>query len=125
MEHKITIDENVMLIRINQLYHDKMTPEELYEATRGVWRVGLRRNKVDYAFIVSKGMVKEAYKINAWLKAGSLQYHTRPRSDIEVEGRWEFDGVLAEDAIRKKYINKSVKDYLPHGAANPITYINC
>ena len=38
-------DENVMLIRINKLYHNDMTPHELYETTRGYWRVNLVQAK--------------------------------------------------------------------------------
>ena len=125
MNNKVKIHEKAILIRINKLYHDSMTAEEMYEATRGVWRVGPRKDEADYAFTVYKGEVKEVYKINSWLPAGTLLYSTRPRTDIELESRWEFDGSLAEDAIRKKYISKSVKEYLPRGAANPITYINC
>jgi hypothetical protein len=119
------IDEKVILVRINKLYHESMTPEEMYEATRGVWKVSDRRYKADYAFTVFQGEIKEVYKINSWLPAGTSSYATRPRSDVDVEGRWEFDGELAEEDVRKKYIGKSVKEYLPRGLANPIVYINC
>ena len=125
MNNEITIPEKTILIRISKLYHDSMTAEEIYEATRGVWKIGERRNEADYVFTVANGEIKEIFKIKSWLPAGSQKYNTRPNSDIEIEGRWEFNGNIAEDLIRKKYIGKSVKQYLPHGAANPITYINC
>ena len=32
------ITENVVIIKINQLYRIDMTPLELYETTRGIWR---------------------------------------------------------------------------------------
>ena len=32
----------VLLIRINKLFRHNMTPLELYEATRGIWRLGKR-----------------------------------------------------------------------------------
>lgn len=124
MTTEANIEEKVILVRINRLYHDFMVPEELYEATRGVWRVGDRRSKADFAFAVYQGEIKEIYRIDSWLPAGTLSYETRRRSDVEVKGRWEFQGSVANNGIRNKYIGKSVKSYLPFGASNPIVYIN-
>jgi hypothetical protein len=126
---KIKITENVILIRINRLYHENITEEELYEATRGIWRVGIRRENADYAFSVYRGEVKETFVIKSWFPACTLHYKTRNMQDaitkVKKEGRWEFMGELAEDNIRNKYIGKSVKHYLPFGSSNPIFYINC
>jgi hypothetical protein len=36
----------------------------------------------------------------------------------------EFVGVIAEAAIRKRYINKYVGHLFPQGAQNPIAYLN-
>jgi len=79
-----TIDEKVILIRINRLYSNGMSACELYEATRGVWR--LRKNRVEkvtYAFAVFKGIVKEVYKIQKWHKAGTLEYKTRDYEEFK------------------------------------------
>ena len=125
MQNEILIEEKSILIRISKLYRESMTEEELYEATRGVWKVGTRRDEAEYAISVFRGEIKEVYKIDSWLPAGSFRYNTRPRSDVDVAGRWEFVGSLAEDEIRYSYIGKTVKNYLPHGSANPVVYINC
>ena len=126
---EIKITENVLLIRINQLYQEHMTEEELYEATRGIWKVGIRRERADYVFSVYKGLVEEVYEIKSWFPACTLPYKTRNMQDaiskVTVEGRWEFEGEIAKDHIRKKYNGKSVKHYLPYGASNPAIYINC
>ena len=119
-----------MLIRINRLYHDFMSSEEMYEATRGIWRVGERRYKADYAFTVFKGIVKEVYKINQWYPALTTKYRSRKFleeiKNIDSSNRWEFEGDIAEDYIREKYLEKSVIRYLPSfGGANPIIYVNC
>ena len=125
MNNEIEIKEKAVLIRISKLYRESMTAEEIYEATRGVWKVGPRRDGADYAISIANGEIKEIYKIASWLQAGTLRYQTRPKVDIEVEGRWEFQGTLAGDTMRKQYLGKSVKHYLPRGASNPITYVNC
>ena len=40
--------------------------------------------------------------------------------DVNVPGRWEFTGVVADPMIRDKYVGKSVKKYLVLNSQNPI-----
>lgn len=120
----VVIAEPAILIRINQLYRYDMPAEELYEATRGVWKLGQRRQKAQYAMAVYRGVVREVYKINEWHRAGSTPYKTRPSEDVKVTGRWEFTG--EEDAVLGlKYIDKSVGKYFLSNTQSPITYVNC
>lgn len=118
------ITEPVLLIRINQMYSPGMSTQALYEATRGVWVIGERREKVQYAFAVADGVVREIYEIHTWHPAASTPYTTRPLHDVSHKGRWEFVGELAPEAIREKYVDCSVADYFSRGAANPIMYVN-
>ena len=122
---RVDIDEPVVLIRISQLFNSSMTEEELYEATRGVWKMGNRRENAKYAFSVAEGTIQEVYEIESWLPAGTLKYKTRPRHDIDIDGRWEFAGKSAGSDLRSKYVGKSIKHYFLQGASNPITYVNC
>ena len=119
------IDEPVLLIRINRLYRYGMTEEELYEATRGVWKLGERRSQVKYAFAVYKGIVREVYKVDKWFDAGTTKYKTRPQEDVQVSGRYEFTKLVVEEEIRAKYIDKSVAEMFPDNSQNPIMYVNC
>lgn len=121
---KANIREPAILIRINDLYRPEMTPVELYDATRSAWKVGDQRQKVKYAFAVYEGVVREVYRIEHWLKAGTTFAaqsggRQRPRAR-----RWEFVGTLAEDRIRRRYINRYVGDEFPPGAQNPVKYLN-
>ena len=100
-----------------------MSPLELYEATRGFWKVGRKREKVDYAFAVYRGIVREVYRIHNWYPAGTLTYETRDSSDFVGSGRWEFEGVAAGD-MREIYAGKSVRSYLGPTNQNPIRYVN-
>lgn len=125
------ITERVILIRINQLYRYGMDADSLYDATRGIWVIGPRRECAEYAFSVFKGIVMEVYKIkHPWHQAGKQKtvYKTRPdcNESFEIEPpRWEFEGDVAEKEIREKYLKKSVKRYLSNGSQNPIKYVNC
>lgn len=124
------ISERAVLIRINQLYRSGMDADSLFDATRGVWVIGPRRELTEYAFSVFKGIVKEVYKIDhPWYPAGTgaTTYMTRPNLNGLWKShpqRWEFEGKPAERNIRNKYINKSVKRYLTANSRNPITYVN-
>ena len=125
---KEDIKENVLLIRINQLYHYGMTDFELYEVTRASWIVNKERaDKLQYAFAVYNGMVIEVYQITAWLPAFSTM-NTRiiatdsMERDIE-KGRKEFVGVIAPSEIRDNYVGGIVSDLFEKGNANPIMYV--
>jgi len=104
-----------------------MSKGELYQATRGIWRVGVRRNKVGYACAVYQGVIQEIYKVERWSKAGTANYDYRDLTALStLEGRWEFIGKPATDELRRKrYIGKSVTNLIKQGNQNPIMYVNC
>ena len=118
------IEHPVLLIRINQLYRRGMSDTELYEATRGIWRIGPRRNGVQYAFSVFHGLVREVYAVRAWHPACTLRYETRDLSERDTSGRWEFEGTVAAKDIQRAYLHKSVHQYLRRGNQSPTVYVN-
>ena len=120
----VSIIEPCLLIRINRLYRPEMTTEALYEATRGVWKLGNRRSRSRFALAVYQGVVRQAYEIQAWHAGGTTPYSTRASDDVDAPDRWEFTGVVAEK-LAVKYCGGSVEKYLPANAQNPIVYVNC
>lgn len=119
------IIDNIMFIRINKRYRNDMSPMELYEATRGYWRLKVENAKeVDYVLSVYDGMVLEVYEVAEWFPALST-YMDRPGkpNPEDVKGRYEFVGRIANDDIRKRYADKSVRDFFSYGEANPIKYV--
>ena len=125
---KVTIrDQGILLIRINQLFRHRMGPEELYEATRGVWKIGARRNSVRHVLALYQGVVKEVYAVEGWEPANWRVYRfradelkAREKQDV---GRWQFEGSVAKEPIRGRYLGKDVSKYLVKGAMNPIQYV--
>jgi hypothetical protein len=115
------VTEPSLLIRINEQYRYGMTPIDLYDATRGVWRIGEKREKAELALAVFEGVVQEVYAIRSWHPAGST-FSTR--GDLTCRGRWEFVGNVAEAKTRKKYYLKSVRKEFAQGSQNPIHYLN-
>ena len=88
-----SIQERVLLIRIPVLYEPGMAGVQLYEATRGVWRVGDRRESAEYGCAVVGGLIREVYVIDSRHPAGSTPYATRHQ--VAIAGRWEFLGRVA------------------------------
>src|SRR5260370_26232419 len=89
MAKPITVKEDALLIRVNRLYRRAMSPLELYEATRGAWKVSIRRYKCEFAFAVFRGVVLEVYRIDRWLPAGFSKYKTRNGGSFSLS-RGEF-----------------------------------
>ncbi len=124
-ETSVRISEKVILININRLFQDNLTQDDLYEITRGIWRLNPERAKsAKYALAVFQGTVVEVFSIHDWVEAGTTEYTWRKFTESEKENRFEFVGEIAEDQIRNKYLGKNIRDYFPLGAQNPIRYIN-
>ncbi|MGI0482790.1 hypothetical protein ACN4EE_18640 [Geminocystis sp. CENA526] len=110
----LNITESAILFRITKTYSPDLTPEELYNATRGNWVLKQRRENADYAFAVYKGIVKQVYRIHSWHFSGVI---------TNGNDRYCFEGEIAED--KQDYIGKNVAHYFPTGYASPTRYVNC
>ena len=113
------IREPAVLLNLNRLYRPDMTQLELYEATRGFWRIGPRRDQVELALAVFQGVVREVFEVERWLPAGTLSYTSRDASPFRGSGRWEFEGRVAGEA-RARYIGLVVGP----GTQNPVRLLN-
>ncbi len=120
----VKITEPIVIIRVARRFHYGIDPVALYDATRSAWVVGERREGAKYALAVYENIVREVYRITQWLPSGSTFRADRPTGG-PAEERWEFVGVVAEDKVRKKYLNRSVAKHIPKHSQNPILYVNC
>lgn len=131
MPENVNITEPTLIIRVNKLYREGISPSESYEITRGVWKVGDRRSSVENVFSVYHGEVKEIYKVKTWHPALTTNYEVRTEKgitlngEISMKGRWEFIGEVAAPSVRSKYLNMSVASLFERGSANPVKYVNC
>ncbi len=110
----VTVRHAALLLTVNRLYRGDMTradgttTEELYEITRGAWKVGGRRENAECAIAVFHGVAREVYRIDGWRPAGG--------------GRWEFSGTVAKD-IRGEYVGKFVGKN-KRGHISPVRGVN-
>ncbi|HEX8493456.1 MAG TPA: hypothetical protein VF658_11480 [Pyrinomonadaceae bacterium] len=118
-----SIDEPVVAININQTFRPGMSTGDLYDYTRGIWRLSrTRAEQAQYAFAVYRGIIKEVYKIGRWFPAGETKYRERKFDAADLENRYEFIGTVAPDKIREKYVNRVMPERY---YGNPIRYYNC
>lgn len=129
-KQSIEIVEPSILIRINQAFRYSMTEIELYDYTRGQWKLNpVRAKNAKFGFAIYDGIIQEVYEIVDWFKAGttfSIRRNIKNDELIDeaIEGRYEFIGNLASEKIRNKYKFKSVGHYFKKGNSNPILYKN-
>jgi uncharacterized protein len=121
----VEVEDPALVIRINQLYRHNMPAHDLYEATRGVWRLGERREGAQYALAVFEGVVREVYEIEEWHPAGSTPYWSRDQEELKIDGRWEFTGRPAPSSVRERYNGRSVASYFKKGQQSPVVYVSC
>src|SRR4051794_9893511 len=97
------INEPVVAININRQYPRVMNAEDLYEATRSMWRLDRKRaQRARYAFAVYEGEIKEVYEVERWIPATKFtRQYWRERENLQGddfrethEGRSEFKGKL-------------------------------
>jgi len=124
-------DVPAVLFRINQSFRYTKTGEEaserdrleLYEATRGTWKIGTSKSDMHYAMAVYDNVVQEIYEIECWQQAGTTTYETRPDLNRPNPERQEFVGRRCDDeTVREKYIGGDVKAWFPHGFTGSFRY---
>lgn len=109
------LEPGFVLININKTYKRAKGQLSYYEATKELWVIAEDRiPTIKYALAEYKGVIVEVFKILDWYSKEAIS-----RSG-KIGMRWGFNGVVAEDEVRERYLNKAVNK--PRGAANPIRY---
>lgn len=63
------INVPAVLLRINKQFEPNLSPEQLYERTRGYWAMAPdSRRRVEYAIAVAGGLIREVYRVDAWTR---------------------------------------------------------
>jgi hypothetical protein len=79
------IDDPVVAIWINQQFEHCKTGDELYQCTRGLWRMSkTRASRAKYAFAVYKGAIKEVLKS---ITGSTARRHVAISGSIESTNR--------------------------------------
>lgn len=84
--------DNAIAVNLRQTFKYGMTPEELYEKSRGEWKINRKHlHKIKYVLATFSGIVQEVYEVEGWYENGDRKL---------------FHGRIAPETIREKYLNK-------------------
>lgn len=110
------IEEGFVVININKTYERAKGSKSYYQATKESWPIDKSKlNKLRYVLSEYKGFIVEVFKVELpWYPVETTDKNGKSRT------RWGFNGVVAEDEVRSRYLNKSITKKV--GAAFPIRY---
>ena len=94
------VDEKGLFLKLTRSYNTKgMTPDELYNATRKEWKVNINRaTQAEYVFALHNNDIVEVYKPLNWY--------------VNIKtGRLMFEGQLAPNVIRQKYLGMHISKF--------------
>ncbi len=130
MENIVIIEPSI-LFRVNKSFNPKMSTTDLYNYTRGRWKINLEKaKKAKLAFSVYQGHIIEVYEIQSWHEAGTTSPARRINDKKELntleslKNRHEFIGEVASKEIRDKYIKKTIYHLFNQLSAAPFIYVN-
>ena len=127
------IKHHIMVIKINQRYEENISPDDLYNSVRGIWKASKNRaERVDYAFGVYQSVIVAVYKPTEWYVCREAQDRL-PRKDIVLSAKNEnriffedksYEQGLPLDENQQFYIGKSINMLMNKNSQNPITYLD-
>ena len=117
------IAKNCMIININKSYKRGCSREnDIYMATKEIWRLNKNRLKsIEYVLSEYKGRIVEVFKVNRWYKK-KRHYNKGSKKYGQTYFGYGFDGEVAPNLVREKYINKSIVHHKKRGSANVVRY---
>lgn len=117
------MDSDCIIININKSYKRWSNNNSIYNATKGVWAMDYNKAKqIKYVLSAYRGLIVEVFEVEEWLQ--EKRYYsssTKKHGNCKRMG-CAFRGKIANDAVRNKYIGKSITAKIKKGAANPIKY---
>lgn len=115
------LESNCVIININKTYKRHSGVDAIYSATKETWRMKNPTNKIEYVLSEYHGLIVEVFKVTDWYSKKRTTKGKNEQDRKEYIG-YGFNGTVAENEIRNKYLNKSIAHLKKNGAANVIRY---
>jgi hypothetical protein len=117
------IQNNCVIINLNKKYKRGSGSQGLYDATKGIWAIDYRKLvnkdgslKINYVLSEYKGLIVEVFEVKRWLKT-ERPYNSSSKKSGDIRIGVSFDGIVANEEQRNKYINKSISHWKKKGSA--------
>lgn len=116
------IGGDCVIININKSYKRGSGENAIFDATKEIWDIKEnRRNKIKFVLSEYKGLIVEVFKVEKWY-GKERYYNSNAKKAGQTYMGYGFDGEVADDSIRKKYINKSVAKSKTKGFSGVIIF---
>jgi uncharacterized protein len=108
------IEDSIIFININKQYKRGFSVENIYQATKASWVIAKHKiEKLKFVLSEYRGLIVEVFEVDEWYEVPTVDKNGKDKI------RWGFNGKVAPDETRRKYINKSVNK---KGYQTPIYY---
>lgn len=116
------IGKDCILININKKYERGSGENAIYNATKETWTIDKRKlDSLKYVLSEYKGLIVEVFEVEEWYEK-ERGYTPKSKKFGQTKIGYGFNGKVANDQIRNKYINKSIAHTKKKGAASAIRY---
>ena len=116
------IEKNCVIININKTYKRGSGENAIYEATKEIWNIKeFRRNQIEFVLSEYKGLIVEVFKVERWYSK-ERGYNKRAKKYGQTYLGYGFEGTIAEQNVRNKYINKTISPYKKRGFASVLIF---
>lgn len=110
------IEDRVILLSVAQTYKPYMDENTVYEIAEQAWYLDDQTESKDlaeYALAIYQNEVKGVFSIDKWRK-----YQFEPH-------KWEFEGTIAPDNIKNRYLDKKIPNAFGERQYNSSRFLNC
>ncbi|HMO19192.1 MAG TPA: hypothetical protein PKA63_13875 [Oligoflexia bacterium] len=109
--------EDAIIININKSYKRGSGSDGIYLATKEAWVID-KRKLPTIKFVLSefRGIIVEVFEVGRWYPVNTT------KNDGKIKVRYGFEGVIAQEEVKREYHHTSVAHIKGQGNANPIRY---
>ena len=116
------IGQNCVIININKTYKRGSGENAIYNATKEIWNIKeKRRNQIEYVLSEYKGLIVEVFKVKKWYSK-KRGYNTGDKKYGQTYLGYGFEGIIAEEFERNKYVNKTISPFKKRGFASVLIF---
>ena len=116
------ISNDCVIININKQYERGNSKDAIYKATKETWTIHKSRiNNIEFVLSEYKGLIVEVFQVVRWYKK-ERGYNFGAQKYGQTKIGYGFEGQIAPNEIRNKYLNKSIAHVKKRGSAGVVRY---
>lgn len=116
------IEKESIIININKTYIRGSGENAIYEATKEIWNINKKRvYNIKYVLSEYRGLIVEVFEVINWYEK-ERGFNPNAKKFGQTYIGYGFEGKVADDEIRNRYINKSIAENKKRGFSGVLIY---